>query len=124
MSRSVVLTRAGEKIDPKTRTRIYFVQKVLVYKAKTPTPNRSFLPCINPAQIVMSHDRIASPDRNSCIETALNLVQALYPELLDFEYSESVLALDRLDSSLSTLCLLLDTHGLSFGAHNSSSAHK
>lgn len=72
----------------------------------------------------MPHDWTASLDGSSSIETALNLVQALYPEFLDLEYSEAVLALDRLDSSLSTLCLLLDTHGLSLGAHDSGSAYE
>ena len=65
-----------------------------------------------------------SNNNNLSIDTTLNLVQPLYPKLLDLENSKSVLALDSLDPPLSTLCLLLDTHGLSLGAHDGGSAHK
>lgn len=78
---------------------------------------------VDPAQTVMSHDWVASPDRTLSIETALDLVQALYPKFFNLEYSEPMLALDRLDPSLSTLCLLLDTHRLCLSAHDSGSAY-
>jgi hypothetical protein len=115
---------ARQTIHLKDKNGNIFCTKILVYEAETPTSNRFSFPYAVELELSCLMTGSLYQLRNSSIGTTLNLIQAFYPKFLDLENSETMLALDRLDPSLSTLCLLLDTHRLGLGAHDSGSAYE
>lgn len=101
-----------------------FCTKILIHKAERQHPTGLPFKYISPALSVMAHEWAASPNVILSVDTTLNLIQTSYPQFLDLEHSEAVLALDSLDPPLSALRLLLDAHRLSLGTHDSGSAHE